>query len=281
MKGMQGIVLVALVCSLLVGCGVNKQGQALSGAAVQESKTTATATPVPKPSLETLQAKYKGVKAKAWGEIVPGVVTVVPNAGKTVFLTFDACGGPGGSACDKSLLDFLQQENVPATLFINSRWLDKNKDLLTQLAKNKLFSIQNHGTGHRPLTITGKSIYHIQGTVGIKGVYDEIMGTDAKIAALTGKAPRFFRSGTAYYDEVAVQIAKDLGYTVIGFDILGDAGATYSKAQIIRVAQKARDGTIIIYHMNQPQGSTCAGVKEVVKNLRDAGFKFGLIEDYI
>jgi peptidoglycan/xylan/chitin deacetylase (PgdA/CDA1 family) len=272
--------LIVICIMFLVGCSTQKTAK------VQENKTTdqtaQTETKiVTRPSLADLQNKYKNVKAKNWGEIVPGVMTVVPGADKVIFLTFDACGGKGGSQCDTKLLEFLEQEKVPATFFINSRWIEANKDLTKRLANNPLFSIQNHGTGHCPLTITGRSIYKIKGTVGIQGVYEEIMGDDAEITKVTGKTPRFFRSGTAYYDEVAVKIARDLGYTVIGFDILGDAGATYSATQIERVAQKAKSGSIIIYHMNQPQSSTCKGVKLVVKDLRAKGFSFGKIEDYI
>jgi len=274
------VVIILAGLMLTGGCGnkpsePNKEAEAPVVQAATDTKIITRLT------LAQLQEKYKNVKAKAWAEDVPGVVKVVPNAPGMVFLTFDACGEGRGNQCDTKLLTFLEQEKVPATLFINSRWLEKNKNMLTKLANNELFSIQNHGTKHCPLTITGRAVYKIKGTVGVQGVYEEIMGEDAKLTTLTGKQPRFFRSGTAYYDDVAVQIAKDLGYTIIGFDILGDAGATYSAAQIERVAQKAKSGSIIIYHMNQPQSGTCAGIKLVVKDLRAKGFKFGRIEDYL
>ena len=241
-----------------------------------------TAAPVekPLPTLAEEVAKYKAVKPKQWGEQVDGVLTRVPTTEKVIFLTFDACGGPYGSAVDQKLLDFLIREKVPATLLLNSRWLDANPELAKQLAANPLFSLQNHGTLHRPLCVNGRSVYQIQGTRSVAEVYEEIMGTDAKLKEITGKRPRFFRSGTAYYDDVAVQVAQDLGYTITGFDILGDAGATYSKARIIKVAQAARPGTIIIYHMNQPRSATSAGVPVVVKNLRAAGYEFKKLEDY-
>lgn len=225
-------------------------------------------------------AKYKGQRPKEWGEQVAGVLTLVPTTEKVVFLTFDACGGKWGSGYDRALLDFLKQEKVEATLFLNSRWIEANPELCKELAANNLFSLQNHGTMHKPLCVNGRSIYQIQGTGSVAEVYQEIMGTDEKLRAITGKRPRFFRSGTAYYDEIAVKVAQDLGYTITGFDILGDAGATYTKGQIVKVAGAARPGTIIIYHMNQPQSSTNAGVREVVKKLRRAGFAFRKLEDY-
>lgn len=258
----------------LTGCG--------KAPAQQPAAAVQTAAPVEKPipTLAEEAAKYKDVKPRQWGEQVDGVLTRVPTTEKVIFLTFDACGGPYGSAVDQKLLDFLNKEKVEATLLLNSRWLDANPELAKKLAANPLFSLQNHGTLHRPLCVNGRSVYKIQGTRSVAEVYEEIMGTDAKLKELTGKRPRFFRSGTAYYDEVAVKVAQDLGYTITGFDILGDAGATYSKARIIKVARAARPGTIIIYHMNQPRSATSAGVPEVVKNLRAAGYEFKKLEDY-
>ena len=57
----------------------------------------------------------------------------------------------------------------------------------------------------------------------IKELVDEIELNARKIESITNKRPRYFRSGTAYYDEVAVKIANELKHEVIGFSILGDA----------------------------------------------------------
>lgn len=198
-----------------------------------------------------------------------------------MFLTFDACGGKHGNDYDKELIEYLKKEGIEATLFINSRWIDSNKNIFNDLAKNDLFSIQNHGTLHRPLSVSGREVYNIKGTNSIKEVYDEISGNDAKIKELTGKKPKLFRSGTAYYDDISVKIAKDLGYEIGGFDVLGDAGATFSKEQIIKQGKTAKNGSILIYHMNKPKGETFEGVKVVIENLKKSGYSFKKIEDYI
>jgi peptidoglycan/xylan/chitin deacetylase (PgdA/CDA1 family) len=52
------------------------------------------------------------------------------------------------------------------------------------------------------------------------------------IKELSGHQTKFYRSGTNYYDEVAVAIASDLGYITVGYSVLGDAGATYSREQV-------------------------------------------------
>lgn len=58
------------------------------------------------------------------------------------------------------------------------------------------------------------------------------MQNDSKIFGLIGRYPRFFRSGTAYYDDVTLSMLRDIDYTAVGYDVLGDGGATFSKDQI-------------------------------------------------
>lgn len=52
------------------------------------------------------------------------------------------------------------------------------------------------------------------------------MGNHRYLSELLGTPPRYFRTGTAYYDEVAIEIVRELGEIPIGFDINADAGTT-------------------------------------------------------
>lgn len=225
--------------------------------------------------VQELEYKYANVEPTQWGEDLQGITTLLPNDDSpVVYLTFDACGG----AYDKALIKYLEDNSIPATLFINQRWINKHLETFLALSKNPLFSIQNHGTRHLPLSVNGKSIYNITGTHSIKEIYDEIMDNDKLIVSLIGKKPRYFRSGTAYYDEVALHILKDLGYEIGGFDILGDGGATFSKKQMLKQIEDVQNGSILIYHFNKPKSDTFAGIKEIVPILAQKGFTFGKLE---
>ena len=156
-----------------------------------------------------------------WGENVTGVVTRFHSDKKEIALTFDACGGSAKSSqYDAGLIEFLSVNHIPATLFINARWIDSNPEIFLHLASNPLFEIANHGTAHKPLSVEGKSIYGIHGTASADEVIAEIEGNNQKIEKLTGKRPAFFRAGTAYYDEQAVAIAHTLGMEIGGFSVL-------------------------------------------------------------
>ena len=205
-----------------------------------------------------------------WGMSLPGIVTTFVPAGRQLALTFDACD----RACDEGLLDTLQRNGVPALLFVCSKWIDANPGRTEQLAANPLFEIGNHGTRHVPLSVTGRSAYGIAGTASASEVVDEVSGEQARLTALTGKAPSFFRTGTAHYDDVAVQIVGDLGLTPVGFSVNADAGATAPAAAVSAAISHAAPGSIVLAHANHPRSGTGAGVAAAVPAMLTAGWQF-------
>ncbi|MDD5495773.1 MAG: polysaccharide deacetylase family protein [Candidatus Omnitrophica bacterium] len=214
-----------------------------------------------------------------WGETVSGVKTRLDTEERVIALTFDACGSKG-DGYDSALIDYLIRENVPATLFMNARWIDKNPETFKKLAGNDLFEIENHGMEHKPCSVNGKSVYGIDGTKSPAEVVDEIEKNARKIEALTGRRPKYYRSGTAYYDEVAVKIAGTLGYEVVGFSVLGDRGASYSEEEVKNAFLSAGPGSIIIAHMNHPEKDTAEGVMAAIPELKRRGFIFVKLDGY-
>jgi len=218
--------------------------------------------------------------SQQWGENVTGVTTKFHSSKKEIALTFDACGGSDRSSqYDEGLIEFLTVHHIPATLFINARWIDSNPTIFMQLARNPLFEIANHGTAHKPLSVEGKSVYNIRGTASADEVMAEIRGNNEKIEKLTGKRPAFFRAGTAYYDEQAVAIAHSMGMEIGGFSILGDAGATFSAPKVAQQLMSAKNGDIVIFHMNHPEGGTREGIIQGVEAMLKEGFTFVRLSD--
>lgn len=224
---------------------------------------------------EELTKQYAGTPPPSqWGENVTGVITRLNSSEKLLALTLDACGSPKGKGVDLKLLEFLAEHKIKATLFVNGRWIDANLELFKQLASNPLFEIANHGMLHKPASVNGRSAYGISGTKDIAGLVEEIELNARKIREITGKRPDFYRSGTAYYDEQAVQISEQLGHRVIGFSVLGDAGATYSADKVKAALLSARQGDIIIAHFNHPEAGTGQGIMEAVPELLRRGYRF-------
>jgi peptidoglycan/xylan/chitin deacetylase (PgdA/CDA1 family) len=280
-------ILAALAAGALAGCagpGATGSGRPSASVAVPR-RVVFTPTPTPTvqaaPAVTRAQvvARYGNLSPDYWGFGAPGVLRQAPAAGRVVALTFDACGGPGGSGYDQALIDFLRRHEVPATLFLNSRWIDANPAAFRLLAAESLFEIGNHGTRHLPLSVTGRSAYGIPGTRSAGEVYDEVAGNHVKLTHLLGKPPRFFRSGTAYYDDVAARIVIDMGERPVTFNVNGDGGATFTPAQVSSTVAAAGAGSLVIGHMNHPEGGTAQGIAAAVPSLLARGYRFVRLSD--
>jgi peptidoglycan/xylan/chitin deacetylase (PgdA/CDA1 family) len=227
-----------------------------------------------------ISEEYKNSTPHVWSERAPGVVTKLDTGEKVLALTFDACGGDGKNGYDADLINYLTEEKIPATLFIGGQWIANNRDVFQHLAENSLFEIENHGTKHIPCSVSGKSAYNIQGENNPGEVVDEIEKNAEKIGSITGRKPKFYRAGTTFTDEICPQIAGVLGYKIVSYSVLGDAGATYSKDQIKSALMKAPAGSIVLLHMNHPEKETAEGIMSVIPELQKEGFRFVKLEDY-
>ncbi|MFE5083471.1 polysaccharide deacetylase family protein [Streptomyces mirabilis] len=293
-------VLAAIAGGALAGCAGPQSTANRSGSVTgspSTSATIATGTSTPGSSLSAtapsatapsasravtradIVARYGHAVPHTWGFDAPAVVHALPTARRVIALTFDACGGPGGSGYDRALIDFLRRREIPATLFINSRWIDANPAIFRRLAAEPLFEIANHGTRHRPLSVTGRSAYGIPGTRSAAEVYDEISGNRTKLTRLLGTPPRFFRSGTAYCDDVAARIVTALGERFVSFSVNGDGGATFTPEQVRTTVAAAPGGSIVICHMNHPRGGTARGITAAVPQLLVTGHSFTRLSD--
>ncbi|WP_246011716.1 polysaccharide deacetylase family protein [Nocardia mexicana] len=241
-----------------------KQGLPLGGVQPQQ---------VANPSA-AVAARYAGQQPTQWGMDLPGIITSIPADGKKMALTFDACGGPDNNEINEELLSFLRAQQIPATLFLNKRWIDADPARAARLAADPLFELANHGTRHCPLSVNGHAAYGIAGTDSPQQAVDEVWGNHETLTGLLGHPPRFFRTGTAHYDEIAVAIVRELGEQPVGFSINADAGATYSAAQVRQAMSAAHPGAITIGHMHRPKSGTAEGMSAVLPRLRAQGYEF-------
>jgi peptidoglycan/xylan/chitin deacetylase (PgdA/CDA1 family) len=242
---------------------------------------TAASTPSAAPGLSRAEvvARYGELRPDYWGFGGPGVVRDLHTTRRVVALTFDACGGPGGSEYDEALIQFLRRREVPATLFLNSRWIDENPAVFRQLRSEPLFELANHGTRHLPLSVTGRSAYGIGGTRDAGEVYDEVATNQIKLTRLLGTPPRFFRAGTAYSDDVAAQIVTAMNVSLVTFSVNGDGGATFTPEEVRSTVAAAPAGSIVLCHMNHPRGGTAEGIAAAVPPLAASGYRFVRLSD--
>ena len=278
--------LTALAAGLLTGCdrpgSLASDGRIASPAPSASAAAAAAGTRASAASVLTraqVVARYGHLRPRTWGFGGPGVVRELHTSRRVIALTFDACGGPGGSGYDQALIGFLRRREVPATLFLNSRWIDANPAAFGQLAAEPLFEIANHGTRHLPLSVTGRSAYGIGGTRNAGEVYDEVAANQAKLLRLLGVPPRLFRAGTAFCDDVAARIVTAMGDRLVSFSVNGDGGATFTPWQVSSTVTAAPGGSIVICHMNHPESGTAQGIAASVPYLLARGYRFARLSD--
>lgn len=253
--------------SVLTGC-THKPGESKP---VPTYSPTQTLSPTSAASTPTAPHPQHYPEAPTgFGTHLPGIVTHVPTTPgtRTIALTFDACGGD----YDAALIQVLREYQVPATLFLAQPWIHAHPEVAAELVADPLFQIENHGTRHVPLTVAGQPAYGIPGTANPAEAIEEIAGNAHALREL-GVDSRWFRAGTAHYDDVAVRIAEDTGMRIAGFATNGDFGASASASQVAHQIHTAPDGAIVLVHMNHPHSGTAAGVRHAIELLlHDATF---------
>ena len=193
-----------------------------------------------------------------------------------VALTLDACSGK----VDRRILDMLVRERIAATIFVTARWLKRNPEAVAVLrAHPDLFEIEDHGRDHLVAIDRPISVYGVRSAGSPEALLLEVGGgADAIVAAGLGK-PRWFRGATARYSRSAVASIQAMGYRIAGYSLNGDGGSLLGAKETARRIAGAKDGDVIIAHINQPGHPAGSGVAEGILTLRDRGFDFVLLRD--
>ena len=76
-----------------------------------------------------------------------------------------------------------------------------------------------------------------------------------------------------------IKIANDLGYDVVGYSVIGDGGATFSRQKVKASLVNAKPGSIIICHINHPEKQTGAGVIDAIPEMLKHGIRFVKLSD--
>jgi len=214
-----------------------------------------------------------------WGAVVPGVRTRLKTEDKVVAVTLEGAG-QDGVRVDEELLDLLAKENIPATVFVSGKWLDKNPAAARKLAQNPVFEIANLGLEAKSCSVNGESASGIPATKNAEEVFAEIEMNARKIESLTGMLPRFFRAGAAFYDDVAVRIARALGYEVVGSNITVEQTAGRASHNLNGFLLTASAGSIAAIPLESPAPGMAGNLKQAVSKLRAKGFQFVRLGDY-
>ena len=193
-----------------------------------------------------------------------------------VALTLDACMG----GVDMRIVDQLIDDGVPATVFVTGRWLKGNAAALKlMLSHPDLFEIENHGLNHVPAVTDAERPYGIAPAGSAEAVAAEVDDGADMVARAIGHRPTWYRDATALYSPDAIPLIGKLGFHVAGFSLNADFGATASAKVAAARLESARDGDVIIAHVNQPTRDAGAGIAAGIAALKAKGYRFVRLMD--
>lgn len=193
-----------------------------------------------------------------------------------VALTLDACRG----GADMRILSALVEQRIPATIFATGIWLRRNAEALAVLkAHPDLFEVENHGARHVPAIDRPLSVYGLPAAGSAEAVSKEVLGGAEALQAAGLPRPRWFRGATAKYTSTAIARIEALGFRIAGYSLNGDGGSLLGAAATERRLKAARDGDVIIGHVNQPTHAAGAGLVRGLLALEARGVVFVRLKD--
>jgi peptidoglycan/xylan/chitin deacetylase (PgdA/CDA1 family) len=180
-----------------------------------------------------------------------------PRDQRVVALTFDCCPG----SFDTRIATVLTRDRIPATIFITWLWMHHNPDGLAELlAHPDLFSIQNHGEMHIPPVLGDRTIFGIRAAGNLPTIRREVENCAHAIHATTGTMPRWYRAATGFYTPSVIPEIEAIGFAIGGYSLSADLGASLPASQVATRIANARNGDVIVAHLNQPSRPSGLGV---------------------
>lgn len=228
----------------------------------------AAALPLPLPALAAVRRD---------GLVEPTLAIAPGGAARPrVALTLDACMGKA----DHRVLDTLVMHGIKATIFVTGRWLASNAPTLELLRRHAgLFQLENHGAMHVPAVTGSEHLYGLAPAGTLAAVTAEVEGGAAAMAAAGLGSPTWYRDATALYSGDALLRIRQLGFRIAGFSLNADFGASLPADKVHERVLSARDGDVIIGHVNQPDRPAGAGLASGIAALQERGFSFVRLDE--
>ncbi|GAA4723938.1 polysaccharide deacetylase family sporulation protein PdaB [Brevibacillus fulvus] len=205
---------------------------------------------------DTIAVFTNGSKAKP-----PQAVYKVDTKEKKIALTFDISWGETRAV---PILDILKQKQVQnVTFFLSSPWSQRHPEIVKRIAEDG-FEIGSHGHKHENYSKYPEEEIRTQ------------IGTAHTILTeMTGKKPNLLRLPNGDFDKRVLQIATDMGYTVIQWDTDSKDWTNPGVDQIVQnVVSKAHPGDIVLMHASDSCTQTHLALPVIIDKLRAEGYQF-------
>jgi len=204
--------------------------------------------------------------------VAPQVVKHGPRRKKRIALTFDACSTQGPSQFDERVIRALIDMQVPATLFLGGKWMEEHPDETLELANHPQFELANHTYLHPHLPHESD-----------ERVREEFVRTQDMLYTLTGRRATLFRAPYGEVDARIAHLGAEAGMIAIQYDLAsGDPDPRISTKRLLEyVTNQAKNGSIVVMHMNGRGWKTADALPRIVLRLRKKGYKLVTVSDLL
>ena len=177
-----------------------------------------------------------------------------------------------GFAPDTGILDTLQEEDVPAAMFVMGWWVEQNPPLLQRMVEDD-YLIGSHG--YDAIELTSRSD---------EEVLDDLTHATNAIEQATGQpmAPYFTPYAAAIDDRVRSIVAGQ-GLLPVAWEApAADYGPDVTEEAVYtRVMEGVYDGAIVEFHLDAEKSADTTGraLPRIIDDLRSQGYEFVTIPD--
>jgi peptidoglycan/xylan/chitin deacetylase (PgdA/CDA1 family) len=224
-----------------------------------------------------------GAEPDAEPEVEPAALALAPAGppvpirrvetdAPVVAFTFDACATrTQGYGFDRAVFEVLKREAVPATVFVSGRWVESHPDEMAELATDPLIEFGDHSYQHPHMA-----------NLDAGRIAEEIDKTEAALGQYAKRSVAF-RPPFGTWSRKLVEVARKKLLPTVTWDVVsGDPSARTTKDGMIkRVVGKVRAGSIVVFHINGRGHKTAEALPEIVRDLRERGFRFVQVSELI
>jgi peptidoglycan/xylan/chitin deacetylase (PgdA/CDA1 family) len=217
----------------------------------------------------------------------------LPENVKLIALTFDLCEVENRiSGYDPGIVNYLRSNKIKATFFAGGKWMRSHPEKTMQLMADPLFEIGNHGWNHRDFRRIDETEARNQ-VLWTQAQYELLReelqkrpcfhATGEEMTKRIPRVPHLFRFPFGTCNHNALKMLQDLGLPAIQWDVVsGDPAKGGSAEAIARtVLERARPGSIIVFHANGRGHGTAESLRMFVPRLRQAGFDFATVSELL
>jgi peptidoglycan/xylan/chitin deacetylase (PgdA/CDA1 family) len=202
-------------------------------------------------------------------------VEVVPGAGRSVALTFDAGGNSAGLP---AILQALADAGIRGTFFLTGTWATANPDGVTAIVAGG-HRVGNHSQTHPSFTGLSDA-----------GIGDQIFAAEQATQA-AGADPRpLFRFPFGARDARTIAAVNNLGYVPVRWSVdtlgwKGTSGGVTAQQVADRALSALQPGEIVLMHIgsNPDDGSTpdADALPQMIDRMRQASYGFVTLDSLL